>query len=75
MDFSGKQGRIVNGKDTAGRPTKDGYTYWRRKMEPTNVDHLLTETQANIHKEMPWFHKGVSREVAQRILASHCVDG
>jgi len=75
MDFSGKSGRLISPKDIQGQRTKDGYTYFRRKIEPKNVDHLLTETQSNIHKEQPWFHKGVSRDIAQKILASHCVDG
>jgi len=75
MDFSGKSGRIVSAKDIAGHSTKEGYTYFRRKIEPQNVDHLLTETQANIHKDQAWFHKGVSRDLAQRILGSHCIDG
>lgn len=76
MDFSGgKQGRIVTAKDLPGLPTKEGYTYFRRNLEPQNVDHLLTETQANIHKHQAWFHKGVGRDLSQRILGSHCVDG
>lgn len=75
MDFSGKSGRLISPKDVQGQRTKDGYTYFRRKIEPKNVDHLLTETQANIHKQQIWFHKGVSRDIAQKILASHCVDG
>ena len=76
MDFSGgKSGRIISAKDIPGHSTKEGYTYFRRKIEPQNVDHLLTETQANIHKDQAWFHKGVSRDLAQRILGSHCIDG
>lgn len=75
MDFSGKTGRIIRHKDVPGHITKDGYTYYRRKIVPTNVDHLLTETQANIHKEQPWYHKGIGRDIAQRILVSHSVDG
>jgi len=76
MDFSGgKSGRIVTAKDMPGQTTKEGYTYFRRKIEAQNVEHLLTETQANIHKDQPWFHKNVSRDLSQKILASHCVDG
>lgn len=75
MDFSTKSGRIISQKDIQGQMTKEGYTYFRRKIEPTNVDHLLTETQATIHKDQPWFHKGVSRDLSQKILASHCTDG
>lgn len=77
MDFSGgKSGRIVTAKDMPGQQTtKDGYTYFRRKIEAQNVEHLLTETQANIHKDQPWYHKSVSRDLSQKILASHSVDG
>ena len=76
MDFSGgKSGRIVTAKDMPGQTTKEGYTYFRRKIEAQNVEHLLTETQANIHKDQPWFHKNVSRDLSQKILASHSVDG
>ena len=76
MDFSdGKAGRIISPKDMPGRTTKEGYTYFRKKIEPKNVDHLLTKTQANAHKEQLWYHKGVSRDLAQRILNLHSVDG
>jgi len=75
MDFSSKSARIVTANDMPGKTTKEGYTYFRRKIEPQNVDHLLTDTQTNIHKDQSWFHKGVGRDLSQKILASHSVDG
>lgn len=76
MDFSGPEGRIVDIADLPGnQPTKEGYTYFRRKCLPGNVKNLLTECQSTIHKSQPWFHRGVGRDAAQRILATHSVDG
>ena len=75
MDFSGKVGRIVDGKDIRGYSSKEGYTYFRRKVTPKDYEHLLTETQSTVHLSHPWFHKGLGRDMAQRILATHNIDG
>ena len=76
MDFSGREGRICDLSDVPGnQPTKDGYTYFRRKCLSGNVKNLLTETQSNVHKKQPWFHKGVGRDASQKILATHAIDG
>ena len=77
MDFSGKEGpRIVDWSDLpANCPTKEGYTYFRRKCMSTNVKNLLTETQDTVHLNQPWFHKGVSRDLSQKILSTHAIDG
>lgn len=75
MDFTGKVGKIVDNKDIVrGVPTKDGYAYFRRKITPS-ADSRMTELQRTIHKTQPWFHPGIGRELAQRILATHSVDG
>ena len=42
---------------------------------PKEVIDLLTESQSQIHLAEPWFHRGLSRDVAQKILATHNVDG
>ena len=44
-------------------------------MLPKEVIDLLTESQSQIHLAEPWFHRGLSRDVAQKILATHNVDG
>jgi len=77
MDFSGKEGgRIVDLSDLPGNcPTKEGYTYFRRKCMSANVKNLLTETQDTVHLTQPWFHKGVGRDLSQKILATHAIDG
>jgi len=76
MDFSGGEGRMCHLSDVPGnQPTKDGYTYFRRKCLSGNVKNLLTETQSSVHKAQPWFHKGVGRDASQRILATHAIDG
>ena len=83
MDFSGQSGRIIDQKDmtdnfpaASERPSnKDGCAYFRRKIDTSKVDHLLTNSQATIHRSQPWFHKGVSRQLAQKILSSHNFDG
>ncbi len=82
MDFTGKVGRICENGElssaaSVGRcyTSKDGYAYFRRRVSPKEVEPLLTDTQATAHSNMPWFHRGVGRDVAQRILAAHSVDG
>ena len=45
------------------------------KVLPKEVIDLLTESQSQIHLGEPWFHRGLSRDVAQKILATHNVDG
>lgn len=75
MDFSGKVGRIVDQKDVRGYTTKDGYAYFRRKVSPKDIEPLLTKSQASIHLDQPWFHPNMGRELAQRILATHNIDG
>ena len=47
----------------------------RFKVLPKEVIDLLTESQSQIHLAEPWFHRGLSRDVAQKILATHNVDG
>lgn len=75
MDFTGKVGKIVDNKDLVrGVPTKDGYAYFRRKITPSS-NAQMTEIQKTIHQSQPWFHPGIGRELAQRILATHRVDG
>ena len=84
MDFSGQSGRIIDQKDmtdnclaASERPTtnKDGCAYFRRKIDTSKVEHLLTNSQATIHRTQPWFHKAVSRQLAQKILSAHNFDG
>ena len=76
MDFSGREGRICDVSDLPGsQPTKDGYTYFRRKCLSGNVKNLLTEVQATVHKTQPWFHKNTGRDASQKILATHAIDG
>lgn len=76
MDFTGKVGKIVDNKDVVRGYTSAGYAYFRRKcVSPKDVEPYLTETQAKVHTIQPWFHKGIGRDLAQRILATHNVDG
>ena len=75
MDFSGKVGKICAEKDIKAYTSRDGYAYFRRKVLPKEVINLLTESQSQIHLTQPWFHRGLGRDVAQRVLAAHNVDG
>lgn len=76
MDFTGKVGKILDNKEfIRGYTSKDGYAYFRKKCTPKNLDQLLTESQAKVHLKHVWFHKGIGRDFAQRILATHNVDG
>jgi len=82
MDFSGKVGRVLD--DSAGVPNgkcssngrESGYSYFRlRRVSPKELEPLLTEVQKTAHEDQPWFHPGVGRDAAQRILAAQGVDG
>ena len=90
MDFSGKVGRIMDQQQgqATGNGTShgagangyksDGYAYFRRKVvSPKDVEPYLTESQTRAHIDQPWFHRGVGRELANRILTATCsgVDG
>ncbi|XP_023332832.1 uncharacterized protein LOC111704733 [Eurytemora carolleeae] len=82
MDFSGEDGgRVLDNPkdirkcDKTGPTSKDGYVPFRRRVAAV-VSDKLTETQANVHKSQAWFHAGLVRERAHKILQQHtAVDG
>jgi hypothetical protein len=75
MDFTGKVGRIVDKECIRGFTTKDGLTFFRRKMSPADARNLLAHSQAVVHTAQPWFHKDMTRNFAERVLNTHAVDG
>jgi len=78
MDFSNKSqgGRILeNPRDVQScsksqLATKDGYLPFRRRVAASVADRL-TETQATVHKLQPWYHGGMTRDKANKILQNH----
>jgi len=77
MDFSGRQGgrildnpKDVRACDKVSTATKDGYVPFRRRVAAPVADRL-TETQATVHKCQAWFHGGMSRDKANKILQAH----
>jgi hypothetical protein len=49
---------------------KDGYVPFRRRVAKA-ASEKLTETQANIHRRQPWYHAGLVRDRANKILQAH----
>jgi len=77
MDFSGRQGgrildnpKDVRSCDKVSTATRDGYMPFRRRVAAPVADRL-TETQATVHKGQAWFHGGMSRDKANKILQAH----
>jgi len=77
MDFSGRQGgrildnpKDVRACDKVSTAAKDGYVPFRRRLAQP-VNDRLTDTQAKVHKYQPWFHWGMSRDKANKILQAH----
>lgn len=78
MDFSNKSqgGRILeNPRDVQScskttLASKDGYLPFRRRVAASVADRL-TETQATVHKLQPWYHGGMTRDKANKILQLH----
>ena len=42
-----------------------------RRRVAAPVAERLTETQASVHRSQAWFHGGMSRDKANKILAAH----
>lgn len=78
MDFSNKSegGRILdNPRDVQSCSksqiaTKDGYLPFRRRVAASVADRL-TPTQCTVHTSQPWYHGGMNRDKANKILQAH----
>jgi len=77
MDFTGTEGgrvldnpKDIRSCDKSGPAAKEGYVPFRRRVA-AGVFDKLTETQATIHKSQDWFHPGMVREKANKILQAH----
>jgi len=77
MDFTGADGgrvldnpKDIRSCDKSGPANKEGYVPFRRRVA-AGVFDKLTETQATIHKSQDWFHAGMVREKANKILQAH----
>jgi len=78
MDFSNKSqgGRILdNPRDVQScskshLATKDGYLPFRRRVAASVADRL-TATQCSVHTTQPWYHGGMNRDKANKLLQAH----
>uniref|UniRef100_A0A4W6E7I6 Growth factor receptor bound protein 7 n=1 Tax=Lates calcarifer TaxID=8187 RepID=A0A4W6E7I6_LATCA len=73
MDFSGKAGgRVIQNPMEAQNAEREEGQAWRR----TQNSCLFLYASVAIHKTQPWFHGGVSRKEAQRLIEKQgLVDG
>lgn len=83
MDFTGSQGRIVDDPlEAMAIEAAEGHIFknrWRkpiRQTEQLRTDSITTLDGRGIDTNLPWYHTGIGREEARRIL-SQCdpVDG
>lgn len=81
MDFTGSQGRIVEDpKEAKAIAVAEGYS-WKRRWRPVlrHPSGKITTahaTQNGIHVTQPWFHSGMTREMAAALVTKYgTVDG
>ncbi|XP_041670807.1 growth factor receptor-bound protein 7 [Cheilinus undulatus] len=79
MDFSGKAGgRVIqNPVEAQSAEREEGQAWRRREALRCSLPNLSSAARpSSIHKSQPWFHGGVSRKEAQRLIEKQgLVDG
>lgn len=79
MDFSGKAGgRVIqNPSEIRSAEREEGQAWRRREALRCSLPNLNSSPRpSSIHKTQPWFHGGVSRNEAQRLIERQgLVDG
>ncbi|XP_030255226.1 growth factor receptor-bound protein 7 isoform X1 [Sparus aurata] len=79
MDFSGKAGgRVIqNPTEAQSAEREEGQAWRRREALRCSLPNLNSGARpSSIHKSQPWFHGGVSRKEAQRLMEKQgLVDG
>ncbi|XP_020506174.2 growth factor receptor-bound protein 7 [Labrus bergylta] len=79
MDFSGKAGgRVIqNPTEAQSAEREEGQAWRRREALRCSLPNLNSAARpSSIHKTQPWFHGGVSRKEAQRLIEKQgLVDG
>ncbi|CAJ1081443.1 growth factor receptor-bound protein 7 [Xyrichtys novacula] len=79
MDFSGKSGgRVIqNPLEARSAEMEEGQVWRRREALRCSLPNLNSGARpSSIHKSQPWFHGGVSRKEAQRLIEKQgLVDG
>ncbi|XP_022070450.1 growth factor receptor-bound protein 7 [Acanthochromis polyacanthus] len=79
MDFSGKAGgRVIqNPTEAQSAEREEGQAWRRREALRCSLPNLNSAARpSSIHKTLPWFHGGVSRKEAQRLIEKQgLVDG
>jgi len=69
-DKAGAGANSLLASHAAAAAGKDGYVPFRRRVAKAACEKL-TETQATIHKSQPWYHPGLVRDRANKILQAH----
>ncbi|XP_041829439.1 growth factor receptor-bound protein 7 [Melanotaenia boesemani] len=79
MDFSGKAGgRVIqNPTEAQSAEREEGQAWRRREALRCSLPNLSSAAKpSSIHKTQPWFHGGVSRKEAERLIEKQgLVDG
>nr|XP_046232622.1 growth factor receptor-bound protein 7 isoform X2 [Scatophagus argus] len=79
MDFSGKTGgRVIqNPMEAQSAEREEGQAWRRREALRCSLPNLNSGSRpSSVHKSQPWFHGGVSRKEAQRLIEKQgLVDG
>ncbi|XP_076827092.1 growth factor receptor-bound protein 7 isoform X2 [Brachyhypopomus gauderio] len=71
MDFSGKGGGrvILNPREAQSAEKEEGYNWRKREaLRYSSANCVQGSRPAAVHQAQPWFHGGVSRSEAQRLL-------
>lgn len=75
MDFSGATGRIVEDPKEVREIIVSEGRAWKEKFKP-HMKHANITITAGKHLEKPWFHSGMTREMASELLTRYgTVDG
>ncbi|XP_057178531.1 growth factor receptor-bound protein 7 isoform X2 [Triplophysa rosa] len=75
MDFSGNSGRVIQNPHEAQSAEQEEGHNWRKRealrfslQNSTSQGSQFTREHSPVHRVQPWFHGGVSRSEAQKLL-------
>nr|XP_055038851.1 growth factor receptor-bound protein 7 isoform X1 [Misgurnus anguillicaudatus] len=75
MDFSGNSGRVIQNPHEAQSAEQEEGHNWRKRealryslQNSTSQGSRVSREHSPVHRAQPWFHGGVSRNEAQKLL-------